>query len=410
MRTNRKENGRMCGKTEGQNMKEKERAEQLFTAIDGMAEEYTDLWIRLCSFETRSDDFEALNHQSDYLEEYALAHGLAVKRTSYPAAGDSLQLTLPENAASSQDAPIVILGHMDTVHEKGVFGEPPVRREGNMLYGPGVADMKGGVVVALLALEALRKTGLPHPEIRLVLNPDEESGEHLGGEVRKNLHVEPARGCKAAFNCETGCPGAMTVGRKGVLRVAIDVEGIGAHAGNNYFDGASAIREMACKIIAIEKESREDGLTFNCGKIEGGTVVNIVPTACHMEIDIRFLNEKQYEEALAIIKRETEHACVPGTKATWSILHMLPAMEDTEDNRKLFAKVAAFASEYELETLTPIVRGGGSDSAFTTGIGIPTVCSMGAVGAYVHTVREEAQIDSLPRRAKILAGVIAFRV
>ena len=86
---------------------------------------------------------------------------------------------------------------------------------------------------------------------------------------------------------------------------------------------------------------------------------------------------------------------------------MLPAMEDKEANRALFAKVAAFAEEYGLEKLEPIMRGGGSDSAFTVGIGIPTVCSMGAVGEYVHTVREQAEIDSMPRRAKILAGVIS---
>ena len=411
-------------------MNEKEMMNILFSAVDGMAEEYTDLWIRLCSFETRSDDFETLNIQSDYLAEYASAHGLEVRRTSYPAAGDSLVLVLPEKTPDGiyagdtesktpenecgeglrRDAPVAVLGHMDTVHEKGAFGDPVVRREGNTLYGPGVADMKGGVCVALLALEALRKTGIPHPEIRLILNPDEESGEHLGGEARKNLFVEPARGCKAAFNCETGCAGCMTVGRKGVLRVAIDVKGIGAHAGNDYFKGASAIREMAYKIIALEKESRADGLTFNCGRIEGGTVVNIVPTSCHMEIDIRFLSNEQYEEALRIVQRVAGHSDVPGTSAEWSILHVLPAMEDTEGNRKLFGKIADFAAEYGLEELRPIVRGGGSDSAFTTGIGIPTVCSMGAVGDFVHTTAEEAQIDSLPVRAKILAGVIACRV
>ena len=394
-------------------MNEKDSMNILFETIDDLAEEYTDLWIRLCSFETRSDDFHALNEQSDYIEEYARTHGLSVNRTSYPAAGDSLVLTLPGEAAEgkgSSKGPVAILGHMDTVHEKGAFGTPVVRREGNMLYGPGVCDMKGGVTVALLAMEGLRRTGLPHPELRLILNPDEESGEHLGMEVRKKLHVEPTKGCRAAFNCETGCDGRMTVGRKGVLRVAIDVTGIGAHAGNDYFAGASAIREMAYKIIAIEKESRQGGLTFNCGTIEGGTVVNIIPTSCRMEIDIRFLNNKQYEEAIGIIKRVTEHTDVPGTKAEWEILHMLPAMEDTEDNRALFAKVAAFADEYGLEKLEPIVRGGGSDSAYTVGEGIPTVCSMGAVGDFAHTVREEAQIDSLPRRAKILAGVIASRV
>lgn len=384
----------------------------LFDHIDERTDAYTDLWISLCGRETRSDDKEALDAQSDFIEAYAKEHGLKVRRTAHPVAGDSLVLTLPEQFESAQEdpsdkRPIAILGHMDTVHAKGAFGDPVVRREGNKLYGPGVADMKGGVVVALLAMEALRTSGLPHRELRLILNPDEESGEHLGNEVRRAIHEEPARGCAAAFNCETGCAGQMTVGRKGVLRVAIDVKGIGAHAGNAYFDGASAIREMAYKITALEARSEKDGNTYNCGKIEGGTVVNIIPTDCHMEVDIRFLTKEKYEEALAAVREITEHTYVPGTTASWKILHVLPAMTPTEENRALFDRIAAFAHRHGLEELTPIVRGGGSDSAYTVGLGIPTVCSMGAVGDFVHTVREEAQVDSLPKRAKILAGVIA---
>ena len=386
---------------------------RLFEEVEARKDFYTDFWIRLCSRETRSDYFEALNEQTDFIEAYAKEHGLIVQRTAHPAAGDSLVLILPEVPAEEKAdhqefpaGPVAVLGHMDTVHEKGAFGYPVVRREGNLLYGPGVADMKGGVCVALLSLEAIRASGLPHREIRLILNPDEESGEHLGDEGRKNLFVEPAKGCAAAFNCETGCKGAMTVGRKGVLRIAVDIKGIGGHAGNAYFESASAIREAAYKIIEIEKESREGGMTFNCGRIEGGTVVNIVPTDCHFEIDIRFLNPAMLEEAIEIVRTATEHSYVPGTTASFRILHCLPAMEDTAANRELFERIAGFAREYGLEELAPIVRGGGSDSAFTVGIGIPTVCSMGAVGDFVHTVREVAEIDSLPRRAKILAGVI----
>lgn len=381
-------------------MKE-EQIQSLFGLIDEKTEEYIQLWISLCMRETRSDYRDALNAQADFLAGYAAAHGLKVERKSYPHAGDSLILTL-----EGTQPPVALLGHMDTVHAAGAFGDPPVRREDGRLYGPGAADMKGGIVTALLAMEAIRASGLPHPTLRLILNPDEESGTNLGEQAKISLFEDGAAGCIAAFNCETGCAGHMTVGRKGVIRVAIDVKGIGAHAGNDYFAGASAIREMACKIVALEGRSSRDGLTFNCGLIQGGTVVNIVPTDCHMEVDIRYLNQQQYEEALQVVEQVTGHCDVPGTTASWTILNHMPAMEPTEDNRKLFEKVADFARRHALEELTPIVRGGASDSAYTVRMGIPTVCSMGTTGEYIHTVREVADTASLAARAKILTGAV----
>ena len=407
--------------------------EKIFQIISDLEPSYKQFWIDLCMMETRSDDVPALNRQADVLQAYAEEHGLSVKRTSHEGSGDMLVLTLPEYCGEAEPgcceeedpgcceaedqgccgtetpghcAPVAVLGHMDTVHEKGAFGTPPVTEKDGLLYGPGVGDMKGGVVTGLLAVEAIRRAGVPHREIRVILNPDEESGEHMGMELRRSFHEDNARGCIAAFNCETGCPGQMTVGRKGVLRMSIDVTGITAHAGNAYFEGASAIREMAHKIVAIEAHSTQEGMTFNCGKIEGGTVVNIIPAACHAEFDIRFCNAAQRAEAERIVREETARAYVPGTTAVTEVLHELPAMEDTAANRALFDKVAAFAAEYGLEELRPIVRGGGSDSAFTTGIGVPTVCSMGVIGYYPHTTRECAEVDSLGRRAKILAGAL----
>ena len=379
----------------------------VFPVVDALGEEYTRLWKDLCMRETRSDDFEALNAQTDVLETFGLRHGLLPERISYPAAGDALILTLPASGVPADAAPVALLGHMDTVHEKGSFGDPPVREAAGRLCGPGTCDMKGGVVMGLLAMDALRQSGLPHREIRLILNPDEESGEHIGMEARRRLFEDRTRGCAAAINCESGVEGHLTVGRKGVLRVAIDVEGVGAHAGNDYFKGASAIREAAKKLLELERRSVEGGLTFNCGRIEGGTVVNIVPTSCHMEFDIRFLTQAMLNEALDLVRTVTETAYVPGTRAAFRVLHLLPAMEKTDGNLALFGRIAAFAAKYGLETFSPLVRGGGSDSAFPAAIGVPTVCSMGVTGDGVHTVHEWASLESLPRRAKILAGVVS---
>ncbi len=377
--------------------------ERLFERIDRLEPYFRQLWIDLCMEESRSDYTEGVNRVEDILEEHAKSHGLKVCRTPHERTGDLFVLTLPSNGVPGS---IAVLGHIDTVHEKGAFGTPPVRIRGDTISGPGAADMKGGVAMALLALEAIRTLDLPHREIRMILNPDEESGEFIGAEDRRAYHEENARGCVAALNCETGYPGGMTVGRTGTIRLAMDVRGITAHSGTAYFDGASAIKEMAMKLLAVEKHSARDGMTFNFGKISGGTVVNIIPASCHAEIDIRYRTAAQREEALRIIREEAEKSYVPGTTAEVTFLHELPAMEETEGNHVLFDLIAAFARENGLEELSPEFSGGASDSAWTTGLGIPTVCSMGVIGRGTHTTGEQAELSSLPRRAKILAGTI----
>ncbi len=381
---------------------------ELFDRIDGITELYHKLWIDLCMMETRSDDVEALNAQADLLCYFANEHGLLTDRIRFPeGGGDALIFTLSGYGVPEESAPVALLGHMDTVHEKGAFGKIPVHERNGRIYGPGVADMKGGLCVALLAMEGLRLSGVPHRAVRLIINPDEESGEHIGMKNRRELFTENAKGCIAAFNCETGCEGSLTVGRKGVLRIVIDIEGIGGHAGNAYFESASAIREAAYKVIELEKQSVPGGMTINCGIIEGGTVVNIIPTHCRISLDIRFLNEGMKEEAIRIVRGIVETSYVPGTVSTMEIAHDLPAMEHTAANDALFDRIAAYAKAHDLGEFRPIVRGGGSDSAYTTLIGIPTVCSMGAVGDGAHTVKEYAECASLPVRAKLLAGVIS---
>ena len=390
----------------------KELLQNLFADIDRLSPEYVKFWKDLCLLEGRSDEFENLNKAADFIEARAKALDLQVIREHFPGAGDPLVLVMPEKRGedgapvhgefSKEDGPVSLLGHFDTVHPTGVFGEPAVTEKDGKFYGPGVYDMKGGIAVALLVCDVLKRSGLPHREIRIVLDPDEESGEHLG-DNRKDFHLRHVRGSVAALNCESGVAGRMTIGRKGVLRVAIDVTGVAGHAGSLYFQSASAVREAAYKILALETLSKEGGITYNVGRIEGGTVVNIVPDRCHMEIDIRYLNPAQFEEAKENVARIVRETTVPGCSAEWRILHVLDPMTETEGNRRLFELIASTARENGLEEIAPQVVGGGSDAAFPVLLGIPTVCSVGTIGRNAHTLKEEADVASLPLRTKILA-------
>ena len=374
---------------------------QLKQTIKNLFPVYLEFWKTICTMETPSVAREALNLQADIIEKFSRERGFSVKRQNHPNAGDTMTITLP---GYENKEPVALLAHMDTVHAPGAFGSPVVREENGILYGPGVFDCKGGIVACLMTMEALSKAGIGHRTVKLILNSDEENGSFVGAAGVDYIHKEAA-GAVAAFNAEAGRTDSLTVGRKGIMAAEIEIQGIASHAGNAYFAGASAIREAAYKILALEDKS-DDNITYNCGIIQGGTVRNIVPDYCKIALDVRFQNADQQKQAAEVVEQVTKEIHVEGCIASWHIIKVRPAMECTEGNMKLFNMVAETAEELGLPKLAPMKRGGGSDSCFTVEIGIPTVCSMGPSGLYEHTVKEQADIDSLTQRANLLAECI----
>ena len=376
--------------------------DRVFARIEALTPEYEELWERICSFETPSDNKEALDEQSRYLAAYVKASGFRVTEYSFPRAGNCLTA----DTKRSETPQIALLAHLDTVHPVGSFGAPPVRREGDTLFGPGVIDCKGGACVALLAARALMETDDAAPPIRIILTTDEEVSARYSGPEGVAFIQDQAKGVVAAFNCETGLAGYLTVGRKGIIRLEINILGKAGHAGNNYFSGISAIKEAAYKILAIEGLSSPDGATFNCGIIAGGTKANVIPGQCRFEVDIRGKTQAVLEQAFEQVKAIAEKNFLPGTSATVKILSRRPPMEHTPGTDRLFEKVCAVSERYGLEKVRPLEKGGGSDSAFLIQVGIPTLCSFGPTGTGEHTVSEQADIPSLQGRAKLLAASI----
>ncbi len=364
--------------------------------------DYLAFWRTICTMETPSHDKAALNAQADYIESFAVAHGFFVRRIPHEMAGDTLVI---ETGGAPDLAPVALLAHMDTVHEKGVFGTPPVKEINGVMYGPGVFDCKGGIAVGLLAMEALKNVGGSKRPIRLLLDSDEENGSYLGEERVRFIERE-VKGCIAAFNLEAGREGQLTVGRKGIITVAFTLQGVSGHAGNAYFESASAVREAAHLILALESASTEEGITCNCGKVRGGSATNVVPDLCVVEADIRYRDETGEKAALALLQALAAHLHDPACKIKYEILRKHPAMEAKKGNYALFALAASVARELGLGTLRPAFLGGGSDAAFTARMGIPTLCSMGVEGKYEHTCREEARIASLGERAILLTETI----
>ena len=377
--------------------------EKLFALIEELSPAYVQFWKEICEIETPSHDKAAVDELVDKLETHAKALGCSVYRESFEKAGDCLRVDL---AGDETRQPIVMMAHMDTVHEKGAFGPEPVTLKDGILYGPGVNDCKNGITMSMMLLEAFRKSGYPHPPIRVIYTSDEEISARLSGKQGVEFFEKQAAGAKAVLNCESGSDGKIVVGRKGIGNLKLEITGKAAHAGVCYYDGASAVREAAHKILAIEALSEPDGNTFNCGIVRGGTKTNIVPERCVIEVDIRSMEEKRMEDAIEQVRKIAEHSYVAGTTCVLSIGSVRPPMEATEANYGLLARINELAAELGMKPMVGAVSGGGSDAAYTTRMGIPTVCSIGPCGWDVHTSRERSDISTLPVRAKLVAKCI----
>ena len=371
--------------------------------IEKTAPVYRELLKEICRLETPSENKAAVDRMSGVIEAFARERGFQTKRIPFADAGDFLQIDLEGDKSLP---PVLLMAHMDTVHPIGAFGPEVIRQEGDWLHGPGVMDCKGGIVTALCTMDALKRSGENHRPITLLLTSDEEISGRLSGEPGFDLMRSLAAKSCAVFNCEAGKEGELTVGRRGIVRLRVEVSGKASHSGNNYFGGASAVREAAYQIIKIENESSETGCTFNCGIIHGGTSINTVPASCVFLVDIRAGKTELLNQGMEYVKAAAKQTTVPGTSCQVSLISVRPPMEQTPANDALLEKINQAAVELGLPTYRSTYRGGGSDAAYTVQAGAPTVCSCGMVGSGEHTLDEKVRLSSLANRTAILVQTI----
>ncbi len=376
--------------------------DKLFDTIDAMSGEYVDFLRDICNIETPSEDKAALDRMADTVEKFTREKGFKVERIPFEKCGDFLLIDLNESAPRGA----FFMAHMDVVQAKGLFGDPPVRVEGDRMIGPGTIDCKGGIAIALLAMEALRAQGY-NKHLRLLLTSDEEVSNVFGGERELALIKEVAAGFPAALNCEVSHEGEVVISRSGIIRANITVRGVSAHAGIAYFKGKNAIEEMAHKILRLQGASREGGTTYSCALISGGKKLNIVPDECTLGIDVRVRSLEAMEKAREFIRAVTDECTVAGTSATLDFVSIRAPMVRDEAGEALFRSLCDVSERHGLGSLVAIESGGGSDSAYTQAAGVPSICAVGACGEHCHTDKEYAEIPSISARAKLLAAYCA---
>ena len=298
---------------------------------------------------------------------------------------------------------ILVLGHLDTVYGRGTLARMPFRLSRGRAYGPGAFDMKGGLVIALFAVDALAAARrLPAKRVVFLWTSDEEIGS---GTSRAVIERE-ARRSDAVLVLEpaSGLDGGVKTGRKGVGEVEIVATGRAAHAGLNPEDGINAINEIALQIARISRwNSPGRGITVSAGVIEGGTRTNVIPEKARVVVDVRAVRagdmralERKFR-ALRPILRGAKLQILGGFNR--------PPME-RKTSAALYAKARSLARQMGLRLREAYV-GGGSDGNFTAALGVPTLDGLGAVGENAHSHAENILVRALPERSALLAGLLA---
>jgi glutamate carboxypeptidase len=302
---------------------------------------------------------------------------------------------------------VLLIGHMDTVFDPGTAAARPFRIENGTAYGPGVTDMKSGLLTGLyglrLLVELTRDAGLPFEQIVFVANPDEEIGSPSSSPHIRAL--APAMDACFVLECARA-NGDIVSSRKGVLDLMLTVTGRAAHAGVEPEKGRSAILEAARLVRDIHAlNGRWPGVTFNVGVIRGGTRPNVVAETCVLEVDVRATDAASQDEAEVAIRDLAATTEVADTSVEVTRRAGHRPMEKLAASGRLVEHAAAIGRRLGFK-VTDAATGGASDANTTSGLGVPTLDGLGPIGGNDHSPTEYLDVDSVVPRTALFAGLL----
>lgn len=348
--------------------------------------------------ESPSDDKAHTDAFAEFLSGYAKTLGANVEVIPIKERGNHLRITWgePEN----DEKPVLLVGHFDTVWPAGTLATMPFGIEDGVARGPGVFDMKGGLVQGFWAIRALREvTDFDRPVV-FFCNSDEEVHSFFS----RDLIEAEAKQARAALVLESSNGGRLTTSRKGVGVFEVEVTGRESHAGSNPFKGISAIDEMARLVLELHSHTDpETGTTVNVGTIQGGTRVNVVAGKAKAKVNLRVMDEEEAERMEGVVKSLSSHHLEAVVEVRGGIVR--PPMVRSAGVAALFEQARHIASDLGFE-LEETMSGGGSDGSFCADIGVPTLDGLGAVGQGAHAAHEQIIVDHLPKRAALLARLM----
>ena len=356
----------------------------------------------LVNVDCGSYTFEGVNRVADFVVATLAELGAAVQRIPHEP-DDGTQLgDLVIGRFEGEGPRFLLIGHMDTVFDPGTASERPYRTDGNIAHGPGVTDMKAGLLAGLHAIAALHEAGA-RPSITFVANPDEEIGSTFSGAFIRQL--APEHDVALVLECARA-NGDIVSARKGIADYHMAITGRAAHAGVEPEKGRSAILEAAHQVIALHAlNGRWPTVTVNAGVIHGGTRPNVVAERCELQVDIRASSADTFDAAAAEVERLAANPTVADVRIDLQRVAGHPPMEKTGASARLVDLAASISGELGF-TLTDASTGGASDANTTSALGVPTLDGLGPVGGDDHSVDEWLDLGSIVPRTTLLAGLI----
>jgi glutamate carboxypeptidase len=375
---------------------------QILGWLDEQREPMTNLLRDLVNIDSGSYNKGGVDAVGEAIERHLAERSIPTERVKADKFGDCIRAVVPAGPGGG-NRHIMLMGHRDTVFPDGTVADRPFRVEGDMAYGPGVADMKAGLVMNTFVLEAFKRFGgAKYPLVGLYTS-DEEIASPSSRPVIEN----EARNARVVFNSEPGRPtGNVVTGRKGACFFKFEITGKAAHSGGRPQDGISAVEELARKITRLHALTDfETGITVNVGLIAGGSSVNTVAPWASAEVDVRFKTMEDRETVLARIREILDETHLDGTTTRIVADRGFFPLNQTPESRAVFELYTGAAAELGMQ-IEGEFSGGSADSGFTANVGAPTVCSVGPVGGDAHSPSEWCRLDTLVPRAKAVALAI----
>ena len=340
---------------------------------------------------------EGVNRVADFCADAFGALGASVERLPAERLGD-----LVIGRLAGEGPRLLLIGHMDTVFDPGTAAERPFRRDGDRALGPGVTDMKGGLLAGFHALAALKAAGVA-PAVTYVCNPDEEIGSPFSGPHIRRLAAE--HDAALVLECARA-NGDIVSARKGIADYHVEITGRAAHAGVEPEKGRSAILEAAHKVLALTAlNGRWPSVTVNVGVIEGGTRPNVVAARCGLKVDLRAASVVEFDAAATELERIVTTASVDGTHATLDRVAGHQPMERSPAIARLVGLAQQVAGELGF-SVNDAATGGASDANTCAAVGLPVLDGLGPIGGDDHSPDEWLDVTSIGPRTALLAGVI----
>lgn len=379
---------------------------KIFTFIDEHKEDMVQGLRTFADLEGHFEEKDNVLKARTWLQQQLEKEGFACRFREV--ADDRCGIMIAELGMDRPGKPIIFSGHCDTVHYTGSFGgeNPTVIKDGK-IFGPGVLDMKGGLIIALYVAKALNFIQYKEHPIKLIVVGEEES-DHVGNDGDKILTAE-SKGALCCFNMETGqMNNSLCTQKKSQFTYYLSVDGVGGHAGNDFLKGRNAINEAVYKIQKIiELTDLSVGTTVTTAVIKGGGHTSGIADHCEVVFDVRVTNENEAKRIMDSMYEITDETFIEGTKSklTYYRAKLLP-LQETKEAIRLLDFVNTVAKDNGFDEFGKVHLGGASDAGNMAAAGIPVLDNCGIIGQYAHNKKEYGIIDSLYSRAKIFAGTV----